>query len=82
MKPVRRAQVKTMPDPTGRVDIALVRLAECAAKKLEAKFKMPGIWENFARPIAEAKASEFRGMGPVEFAREIGFLKPRKKRIT
>jgi hypothetical protein len=67
-------------NPKGRVDILLRRLAEVATRKLEARFQIPGIWENFARPIVEEKAKEIEGMGPVEFGRYIGFLKPENKR--
>jgi hypothetical protein len=82
--PINRAksrQVRTALDsPVGRVDILFHRLAECAAKKLEAQFQMPGIWQNFVRPIANEKVKEFEWMGPVEFARHIGFLKTGRKR--
>jgi hypothetical protein len=66
--------------PVGRVDILFHRLAEVTAKKLEQRFSMPGIWESFVKPIADEKAQEFEGMGPVEFARHIGFLKTGRKR--
>jgi hypothetical protein len=73
--------VLRMPEsPKGRVDILLRRLAEVATRKLETRFSMPGIWDNFARPIVEEKVAEYEGMGPVEFARAIGFLKPENKR--
>jgi hypothetical protein len=82
--PINRAksrQVRTGADsPVGRVDILFHRLAEVAAKKLEARFQMPGIWESFVKPIADEKAQEFEGMGPVEFARHVGFLKTGRKR--
>lgn len=87
MKPQRR-KVAVMPepkpvDPTGRVDILFYRLAEAVSKRMEARFQMPGIWSNFVEPIAAEKVKEYEGMGPVEFARAIGFLKPeRKKRIA
>ena len=41
---------------------------------------MPNVWEGFDKPIAEEKVKEYEGMGPVEFARAIGFLKPERKR--
>jgi hypothetical protein len=77
MKPV---QVMPTTDLRGRVDIFLYRLAEVASRKLEARFNMPGIWDGFARPIMDEKIQEFEGMGPVEFARKVGFLKPERKR--
>lgn len=67
-------------NPQGRVDILLRRLAEFAVRKIETRANMPGIWDNFAKPIVEEKVQEFEGMGPVEFARAIGFLKPENKR--
>lgn len=83
--PINRAksrQVRTVGEsPVGRVDILFYRLAEMTAKNLEQRFSMPGIWESFVKPIADEKVQEFEGMGPVEFARHIGFLKPGQKRI-
>jgi hypothetical protein len=87
MKPIsvnraKSRQVRTVADsPVGRVDILFHRLAEVAAKKLEQRFSMPGIWESFVKPIADEKVLEFEGMGPVEFARHVGFLKTGQKRI-
>jgi hypothetical protein len=79
--PHRSRQVRTgAVSPVGRVDILFHRLAEVAAKKLEQRLSMPGIWESFVKPIADEKVQEFEGMGPVEFARHIGFLKPGRKR--
>lgn len=79
MNPVLR-NVAVMPSPAGRIDMLLFRLAEASAKALESRFKMPNIWEGFVKPIAEEKVKEYEGMGPVEFARAIGFLKPQRKR--
>lgn len=79
MKPTRR-KVSVMPSPVGRVDLLLRGLAEVAAKKIERRFQMPGIWETFVKPIISEKVQEYEGMGPVEFARSIGFLKPERKR--
>jgi hypothetical protein len=79
LKPARR-KVDVIPSPQGRVDILLYRLAEHSAKLLEDRFRMPGIWDNFVKPIAEEKVKEYEGMGPVEFARAVGFLKPERKR--
>ncbi len=82
MKPVRR-KVSVMPSPAGRIDILFRGLAEVAAKKLEKRFSMPGIWDSFVKPIVEEKVLEYEGMGPVEFARHIGFLKsPKRKRVA
>jgi hypothetical protein len=80
MKPVALRKVEVMPSPAGRVDILLFRLAEHTAKALEQRFRMPGIWDGFVKPIAQEKVKEYEGMGPVEFARAIGFLKPERKR--
>lgn len=79
MKPARR-NVEVIPSPVGRVDILLFRLAEATSKALESRFHMPGIWDGFVKPIAQEKVKEYEGMGPVEFARAIGFLKPERKR--
>jgi hypothetical protein len=87
MKPIsinraKSRQVRTASDsPVGRVDILFHRLAECAAKKLESRFQMPGIWDSFVKPIMDEKVQEFEGMGPVDFARHVGFLKPGRKRL-
>lgn len=79
--PITRGSRSAAPSPVGRVDILFHRLAECAAKKIETRFRMPGIWDAFVKPIMDEKVAEFEGMGPVEFARKIGFLKPGSKRI-
>lgn len=80
MKQPARRPVAVMQSPKGRVDILLSRLAELAVRKIEARFQMPGIWEGFAQPIVQEKVLEYEGMGPVDFARAIGFLKPERKR--
>ena len=67
------------PDPTGRVDIFFYRLAELVTRKVETKLGMP-IWNGFVKPIADEKMKEYEGMGPVQFAQRIGFLKPERKR--
>jgi hypothetical protein len=63
----------------GRIDILFSRLAELAVRKIEAKTGL-AIWDNFAAPIVAEKVAEYEGMGPVEFGRAIGFLKPERKR--
>jgi len=78
MKPVRKMEV--IPNPKGRVDLLLYRLAEAGTRLLENRFRMPGIWDGFVKPIADEKVLEYEGMGPVEFAKAIGFLKPERKR--
>lgn len=77
--PSRESGNKLPVSPAGRVDILLHRLAEECAKQIEFKFNMPGIW-NALKPIADEKVKEYEGMGPVEFARHIGFLKSPKRR--
>src|ERR1700689_3937450 len=47
----------------GRVDILIRRLSEFAVRKLEQRTNMPGIWDNFAKPIVEEKVQEYEGMG-------------------
>ena len=79
MKPAVQ-KLEVIPSPVGRVDILLFRLAEATSRALELKFRMPGIWDGFVKPIATEKVKEYEGMGPVEFARAIGFLKSPKKR--
>lgn len=88
INPVRSRIVPVSPrgsgeehSPVGRIDILFHRLAELGARKLEAKTNMPGIWQNFLMPIMDEKVQEIEGMGPVEFARHIGFLKPGRKRL-
>jgi hypothetical protein len=78
MKPVKTVEV--IPNPKGRVDLLLYRLAEAITHRAELRFSMPGIWDGFVKPIADEKVLEYEGMGPVEFAKAIGFLKPERKR--
>lgn len=75
-KPV---QIMQPVDPRGRVDILFSRLAEFFVRKIEVKAGLP-IWDGFAKPIVDEKVQEYEGMGPVEFARAVGFLKPGRKR--
>lgn len=63
-----------------RVDDLLYRLAQEATQRIEKRLGMSGIWQNFVEPIAAEKVQEYEGMGPLEFARAIGFLKPHRKR--
>jgi hypothetical protein len=67
-------------NPQGRVDILFARLAEAVVRKVEVKLGIAGIWDGFAKPIVQEKVLEYEGMGPVEFAQAVGFLKPERKR--
>ena len=66
-------------NPQGRIDLLFAGLAEAFARRLETKFRLPGIWDTL-KPVVDEKAREFEGMTPVELARSIGFLKPERKR--
>lgn len=79
MKPRGSRQVQ--PSPAGRIDLLFHGLARVFTQKAEQRFKMPGIWESFVKPIMDEKVQEYEGMGPVEFAKHIGFLKPGRKRL-
>lgn len=72
-------QIMQPVDPRGRVGILFSRLAEFFVRKIEVKTGLP-IWDGFAKPIVDEKVQEYEGMGPVEFARAVGFLKPERKR--
>jgi hypothetical protein len=67
-------------DPRGRVDILFSRLAEAVVRRVEVRLGLAGIWDGFAQPIVREKVQEYEGMGPVDFARHVGFLKPQRKR--
>lgn len=75
-----KVQVLKPANPQGRVDILFARLAELVVRKVESKLGMSGIWDGFAKPIVDEKVLEIEGMGPVEFARAVGFLKPERNR--
>lgn len=72
-------KVRAFDSPAGRIDILFSRLAEFAVRKLETRTGL-SLWDNFAAPIVAEKVAEYEGMGPVEFGRAIGFLKPERKR--